>query len=72
MSSREGTPSSNFDLDEYDQDIVTDVALKKLLEKEIELQLQIDALQTEISQLEERVHGSAKEKVEEELDEQGM
>lgn len=73
MSSREGTPSSNVDVDVYDFDenLVTDSTLKNLLKREVELQLQIDALQTEILQLEERLSGDKNKGNEEELEEQG-
>ena len=72
--SREGTPSSDtlIDIDNFDENEVTDLGLKNLLKREIELQLLIDALQTEISQLEERINGKDKGDEEEELDDQGM
>lgn len=72
--SREGTPSSDtlIDIDNFDENEVTDLGLKNLLKREIELQLLIDALQTEISQLEERINGKDQGDEEEELDDQGM
>lgn len=72
--SREGTPSSDtlIDIDNFDENEVTDLGLKNLLKREIELQLLIDALQTEISQLEERINGKDQGDEEDELDDQGM
>lgn len=64
MSSRESTPLS---LEDIHEDTVSDKTLKGLLRKEIELQLQIEAIQTEITQLEERLGTNNNE----ELDEQG-
>lgn len=64
MSSRESTPLS---LEDIHEDTVSDKTLKELLRKEIELQLQIEAIQTEITQLEERLGTNNNE----ELDEQG-
>lgn len=64
MSSRESTPLS---LEDIHEDTVSDKTLKELLRKEIELQLQIEAIQTEITQLEERLGATNNE----ELDEQG-
>ncbi|KAI8990864.1 MT-A70-domain-containing protein [Mycotypha africana] len=55
MSSRESTPLSCNGVDDLHEDTVTDKTLKGLLKREIELQLQIDAIQTEIEQLEERL-----------------
>lgn len=73
MSSREASPSSvsGFDLDTIDESTVTDTTLKNLLRREIELQLQIDALQTEISQIEESTAAGKNNKNDEELDPQG-
>lgn len=72
--SREGTPSSDtlIDIDNFDENEVTDLGLKNLLKREIELQLLIDALQTEIAQLEERINGKDQGDEEDELDDQGM
>lgn len=72
--SRESTPSSDtvFDIDNFDENEATDLGLKNLLKREIELQLLIDALQTEIAQLEERINGKDEADEEDELDEQGM
>ncbi|EIE76960.1 hypothetical protein RO3G_01664 [Rhizopus delemar RA 99-880] len=53
MSSRESTPLSN--LEDIHEDTVSDKTLKGLLRREIELQDQIDAIQVEITQLEEKL-----------------
>lgn len=57
MSSRELTPipSAIEGIEEIREDNVTDKSLKQLLRRETELQLEIDAVQTEILQLEEKL-----------------
>ncbi|KAI8388097.1 MT-A70-domain-containing protein [Radiomyces spectabilis] len=73
MSSREDTPSplpeAVIDRNGIDENTVSDVTLKKLLKREIELQLQIDALLTEIAQLEEKC---GKQEKDEDVDEQDL
>ena len=68
MTSSSNSP--NLSSDEFDENEIPDNALKGLLQKELELQLLIDALQTEIAQLEERITGKDKGN-HEELDEKG-
>jgi mRNA (2'-O-methyladenosine-N6-)-methyltransferase len=65
MSSRESTPLSN--LEDIHEDTVSDKTLKGLLRREIELQDQIDAIQVEITQLEEKLGTNNSN----DLDEQG-
>ncbi|KAI7902672.1 MT-A70-domain-containing protein [Cokeromyces recurvatus] len=65
MSSRESTPLSSSGVDELHEDTVTDKDLRALLRREIDLQLQIDAIQAEIQQLEERLGTKVEEEVEE-------
>jgi mRNA (2'-O-methyladenosine-N6-)-methyltransferase len=69
MSSRELTPipTATAGVEDIREDSVTDTSLKDLLKREIELQLEIDAVQTEIIQLEEQLGAKGGE----ELDEQG-
>jgi mRNA (2'-O-methyladenosine-N6-)-methyltransferase len=56
MSSRELTPIPGTPgVEEAREGKVTDTSLKELLKREVELQLEIDAVQTEISQLEEQL-----------------
>lgn len=65
MSSRESTPLSSSGVDNIHEDTVTDKTLKGLLRREIELQQQIDAVQAEISQLEEQLGTKAGDDVDE-------
>ncbi|CAO3700132.1 unnamed protein product [Rhizopus stolonifer] len=53
MSSRESTPLSN--LEDLHEETVSDKTLKGLLRQEIDLELQIEAIRSQITQLEEKL-----------------